>query len=112
MLIPLLEAVPSLASLAGQPRKRPIKLHADNAYASRPHWAWLHSRGIAPCIARYSIESRERLGKWRWVVERTLGWLHRFHRLRIHYESHADIPQALLSLACILHSAVFFVRRS
>ena len=102
MLIPLLEAVPSVAGLVGRPRKRPVKLHADKAYASRAHRAWLRSRGIVPRIARYGIESRERLGKWRWVVERTLGWLHRFRRLRIRYERRADIHQAFLSLACIL----------
>jgi len=38
----------------------------------------LRSRGIAPRIARYGIEARERLGKWRWVIERAQGWLHRF----------------------------------
>ncbi len=48
------------------------------------------------------IASRERLGKWRWVVERTLGRLHRFRRLRIRYERLADTHQAFLSLACIL----------
>ena len=48
------------------------------------------------------IASRERLGKWRWVVERTLGRLHRFLRLRIRYERLADTHQAFLSLACIL----------
>jgi transposase len=52
--------------------------------------------------ARYGIESRERLGRWRWVVERTLGWLHRFRRLRIRYERRADIHQAFLALACSL----------
>lgn len=62
MLIPLLEAVPSIAGLAGRPRKRPTKLHVDKAYASRAHRAWLRSRGIAPRIACYGLESRERLG--------------------------------------------------
>jgi hypothetical protein len=28
-------------------------------------------------IARHGLESRERLGRWRRVVERTLGLLHR-----------------------------------
>lgn len=87
---PSLEPVPSVAGLVGRPRKLPAKLHADKAYASRAHRAWLRSRGIVPRIARYGIESRERLGKWRWVVERTLGWLHRFRRLRIRYERRAD----------------------
>lgn len=60
------------------------------------------SHGIAPRIARYGIESRERLGNWRWVIERTLDWLHRFRRLRIRYERQADAHEALLSHACIL----------
>ena len=101
MLIPLLEAVPSVAGLVGRPRKRPAKLHADKAYASRTHRAWLRSRGIVPRIARYGIESRERLGKWRWVVERALGCMYRFRRLRIRSERRADIYQAFLSLGCI-----------
>jgi hypothetical protein len=63
---------------------------------------WLRRRGIAARIARYGVESRERLGRWRWVVERTLGWLHRFRRLRIRYERRADIHQAFLFLACSL----------
>jgi len=36
------------------------------------------------------------------VVERTLGWLHRFRRLRIRYERRADIHQGFLSLVCAI----------
>ncbi|NHZ37104.1 transposase [Massilia sp. CCM 8692] len=73
--------------LCKRPRAQTSKqLHADRAYASRAHRAWLRRRGISARIARYGVESRERLGRWRWVVERTLGWLHRFRRLRICYE--------------------------
>ena len=75
---PLLEAASPVAGLAGRHRKRPAKRHANEAYASLADRAWLRRHGIAPRIARYHIESRERLGKWRWVVERTLAWLHRF----------------------------------
>jgi transposase len=102
LLIPLMEAIPAVPGLPGRARKRHVKLHADRAYASRAHRAWLRRRGITARIARYGIESRERLGRWRWVVERTLGWLHRFRRLRIRYERRADIHQAFLSLACAL----------
>lgn len=101
-LIPLVEAIPVVKGLCGRPRKRPGKLHADRAYASLAHRAWLRRRGIAARIARYGVESRERLGRWRWVIERTLGWLHRFRRLRIRHERRADIHQAFLSLACSL----------
>ena len=90
-LIPLVESIPAVKGLAGRARKRPGKLHADRAYASRAHRAWLRIRGIAARIARYGVESRERLGRWRWVVERTLGWLHRFRRLRIRHERRADV---------------------
>jgi transposase len=101
-LIPLVESTPVVKGLAGRARKRPGKLHADRAYASKAHRAWLRSRGIAARIARYGVESCERLGLWRSVVERTLGWLHRFRRLCIRYKRRADIHQAFLSFACSL----------
>lgn len=102
LLVPLAEAIPAVKELSGRARRRPGKLHADRAYASRAHRAWLRRQGIAARIARYGVESRERLGRWRWVVERTLGWLHRFRRLRSRHERRADIHQAFLSLACTL----------
>jgi transposase len=37
---------------------------------------------------------------FRWVVERTIAWLHQFRRLRVRYERRADIHQAFLSLGC------------
>jgi hypothetical protein len=42
------------------------------------------------------------LGRYRWVVERTLSWLNRFRRLKVRYERRADIPEAFLSLGCAL----------
>jgi transposase len=48
------------------------------------------------------IESSERLGRYRWVVERTLAWLGRFRRLAIRYERRADIHLAFLDLGCAL----------
>lgn len=35
LLVPLMTAIPALAGLPGRARKRPWKLHADRAYASR-----------------------------------------------------------------------------
>ncbi|MFB9245125.1 IS5 family transposase [Massilia antarctica] len=66
MLIPLPESIPAVKGLSGRARKRPGKLHADRACASRAHWAWLRRRGISARIAGYGVESRERLGRWRW----------------------------------------------
>ncbi len=55
-----------------------------------------------PRIARRGVETSERLGRHRWIVERTLAWLNRFRRLAIRYERRADIHQAFLSLGCAL----------
>jgi transposase len=62
----------------------------------------LHRRGIKCRIARRGIERSDRLGRHRWVVERTLAWLAKYRRLTIRYERRADIHQAFLSLACSL----------
>ena len=43
-----------------------------------------------------------RLGRWRWVVERTFAWLNQFRRLRVRYDKGADIHEAFLSLGCAL----------
>jgi transposase len=40
------------------------------------------------------------LGAVRWVVERTIAWLHQFRRLRVRYEKRADIHEASLSTGC------------
>ncbi len=55
-----------------------------------------------PRIARRGIESGQRLGRHRWVIERTLAWLGRFRRLTIRYERRVDIHHAFTALACSL----------
>ena len=59
-------------------------------------------RGIVPRIARRGVESSERLGRHRWVVERTLAWLARFRRLTVRYERRLDILLAFHLLAASL----------
>jgi transposase len=75
----------------GRPRQRPVKLHADKGYDYPRCRRALRARGIISRIARRGIESRERLGRYRWVVERTLSWLNRFRRLKVRYERRADL---------------------
>jgi IS5 family transposase len=86
----------------GRPRKRPNKLHADKGYDFPRCREALRKRGITPRIARRATESSERLGRYRWVVERTLSWLNRFRRLKVRYERRADVHQAFLELSCAL----------
>jgi transposase len=66
-----------------RPRQRPVKLHADKGYDYPRCRRALRRRGGRPRIARRGIESRERLGQYRWVVERTLSWLNRLRRLKV-----------------------------
>lgn len=103
LLAPMLDAVvPVSSGRPGRPRRRPAKLHADkgydHAFCRRACW----ERGIVPCIARRGIESSQRLGRHRWVVERTFAWLARFRRLTVRYERRTDIHTAFLTLGCAL----------
>lgn len=97
-----LDAIPGVSGLDGRPRKRPNKLHADKGYDCRRCRADLRRRGITARIARKGIESRERLGKHRRVVERTHAWFARFGKLRIRFERRLNIHLALLSLAAAI----------
>jgi IS5 family transposase len=107
---PLLDALPAVAGRPGRPRRRPAKLHADKAYDSRRCRAYLRRRGIQCRIARKGIESNERLGRHRWVVERTHAWLAGFGKLRIRFERRIDIHLAWLKLACAV-ICLRFVKR-
>jgi IS5 family transposase len=80
------DAIPVIEGLKGRPRKRPLKLHADKGYGYQRFRAHLRQRGVASRIARRSVESSERLGKHRWVVERTHSWFAGFGKLRIRFE--------------------------
>ncbi len=101
-LLPLVEAIPPLRGKRGRPRRRPDTLLTDRGYDSQPHRRTLRARGIRPIIAKRNTEHGSHLGSERWVVERTLSWLHQYRRLRIRYERRADIHEAFLSLACSL----------
>ncbi len=98
----VLDAIPPIRQPNRRRRKRPAKLHADKAYDSSPLRRALRARGIKPRIARRGIDSSERLGRHRWVVERTLSWLLGCRRLGVRYERRADLLQGLLHLACAL----------
>jgi len=98
----LVDAIPPIRRPRGRPRKRPSKLHADKAYDIPRCRRFLHRRHIKVRIARKGIESRARLGRHRWVVERTLAWLGQFRRLTVRYERRQDIHDAFTSLGCSL----------
>jgi transposase len=103
MLAPTLDAIPPLrGGRRGRPRRRPDKLHADKGYDHRCCRRECRARGITPRIARRGIDSSQRLGRHRWIVERTHAWLNRARRLVMRYERPSDIHLAFVPLGCAL----------
>jgi len=100
--LPLIDAIATIKGPRGRPRRRPAKGHGDKGYDYAKLRRALRQRHIVPRIARRGIESSERLRRHRWVVERSLSWLHRMKRLRVREELFDDMHLAFLQLACCL----------
>ncbi|WP_436845574.1 IS5 family transposase [Streptomyces shenzhenensis] len=101
-LLPLLDKIPPVAGVVGRPRRRPDTLFADRGYDHDKYRRLLWQRGIRPMIARRGQPHGSGLGIFRYVVERTIAWLHGFRRLRIRWERRDDIHEAFLGLATCL----------
>ncbi len=74
-LKPLVMAIPAIKSRRGPRRRKPDKLHA---------------------------ESKDKLGKHRWVIERTMAWFTGYRRLTLRYERKAEHFLAFLILGASL----------
>jgi transposase len=117
-LITLVDAIPPVRGRRGRPRRRPRNLYGDRAYRSRQGQRELRRRNIQPKIARPKRAHGSGLGSRRWVVERTIAWLHQYRRLRIRYERRRHprslprhrlqphLPQAARPGECILKGAL------
>ena len=102
-LLALVDRVPP----AGRYGKfRPKTLLADRAYDSRRHRQALKELGITPRIAKRNTENGSGLGKDRWVIERTISWLHRQRRLDRRYDRRADIHEAFLTIGARAYARV------
>lgn len=108
-LLPLYAKVPSVAGLVGRPS--PDLLLADRGYDHDKYRRLVQAQGIKPVIARRGVPHGSGLGVHRWVVERTIAWLHGFPRLRIRWELRDDIHEAVLGLATCLISHRHVQRR-
>ncbi len=63
---------------------------------------YLRRRGITARTTRIGRDSSARLGRHRWGVERTLGWLLFYKRLALRYDRSAATITALTRLAVTL----------
>jgi transposase len=96
------EAIPPIGGKPGRPIRRPKLVQGDRAYDSQPHRDALAARGIASRLPRRRTEHGSDLGVTRWVIERTIAWLHQFRRLRVRYERLPEIHEAFLKLGCAM----------
>jgi len=101
-LLPLVDALPAIGGRPGRPARRLILVQGDRGYDSNRHRAELETRGIRPLLARRYLGHGSGLGRTRWVVERTLAWLHRYRRLAVRYERLDYVHEGFLALGCAL----------
>ena len=83
----------------GRPKELPDDLYADRGYDSESTRALLRWLGIEPHIAKRKTPHGSGLGKVRWVVERTIGWLKGLRRMRVRYDRLRVIMDAWTILA-------------
>ncbi|MBD0395537.1 MAG: transposase [Microcoleus sp. C1-bin4] len=57
---------------------------------------------MEPVLAKRRTPHGSGLGKSRWVVERSLSWLHQFRKLRMREEVSSSTHEALMLLACAI----------
>lgn len=96
----MVQAIPPIRGRRGRPRRKPQRLVGDKAYDSNPLRQTLKRMGIQAELPKR--RTKDRLGRYRWVVERTISWLNQFRRLRIRYERRPEIHLAFLQLGCAL----------
>ncbi|WP_150778012.1 IS5 family transposase [Pandoraea sputorum] len=102
-LLPLIEAIPPIRGKRGRPLSKPHIVQGGRGYDHDKYRKPLHAVGLATEIARRGELHGSGLGKTRWVVERTIAWLHNFKRLRVRFERLAIIHEAFLKMAgCII----------
>ena len=100
---PILDSMPAIKRGGrGHPCRRPGKLHGDKGYGSPRVRRYLRRCGITARVVRIGVDSSQRLGRHRWVVKQTLGWLLSYKRLALRYDRSTATITALARLAVIL----------
>lgn len=107
--IDLLDAIPPVPGPTGGLRFRPDIFQGDIAYGTPRVLSALKDRRVAAQIAPRANRPPHGsgLGRFRYVVERTLAWFSQFRRLKLCYERKPNHAQAFHSLA----AAVICARR-
>ncbi|GGW68541.1 hypothetical protein GCM10010381_61760 [Streptomyces xantholiticus] len=83
-------------------RRLPVEFPEDESLRISHEAIYQTPKRIGVRIARKGIESSERLGRRRWVIERTMSWLTGYRRLNHRYERHPRNYLDFLGLAAAL----------
>lgn len=95
----LVEQFPAVGGKPGRPTTKPDDVYADAGYDNKSTRAILQWLGITPHIPKRGRQHGSGLGKVRWVVERSIGWVKGLRRLRVRYDRKATIIDAWATLA-------------
>ncbi len=98
-IIPLVFDFPKVGGVPGRPKDYPDDLYADRGYDSEGTRKLLRWLGIEPHIPKQKAPHGSGLGRIRWVVERTIGWLKGLRRVRVRYDRLGVIIDAWTTIA-------------
>lgn len=97
--IALLDRIPPVQGPRGRPRRKPEAFVGDRGYGFSSVIAQVEAKRIHSLLAPRHAEHGSGLGRFRWVVERTLAWFSNYRRLKLCYEWNGSSFQAFHELA-------------
>jgi transposase len=111
-LLPLLDGLPDAVWAALKARSAPCQLYADRGYDSLQLCEQITARGLTPRISRRQFhrkgdpqpkpKRRDPLGRKRWPIERTNGWLMSWRRVETRWEQRGDLYLGIVQLVLIV----------
>jgi putative transposase len=84
---------------AGDRLPRLARVWADAAYRALADWARANARWVLDIVTRRDGAVGFEVQPWRWVVERTFGWLNRYRRLSKDYEATTESGEAWIYIS-------------
>jgi putative transposase len=87
----------------GEGLPRLARVWADSAYRAEALAEWIaaNARWVLEVVAKRPEQTGFEVQKWRWIVERTFGWLGRYRRLSKDYETNPESSEAWIYIAMI-----------
>ena len=91
----------------GSSLPRLARVWADSIYQALAVWVARNCRWVLEVVGKRPGQTRFEVRKWRWIVERTLGWLGRYRRLSKDYEHNPKSSETWILIAMIHRMARF-----